>query len=88
MEGRKINPTFYPVIYGIEDTDDWTDERNWYKANPSLGHTVDIEKVRAAFLSAKENPAEENLSDSSDLISGLSSQQDGCRWRNGMRVMK
>ena len=31
------------------------------KANPSLGHTVDIEKVRAAFLSAKENPAEENL---------------------------
>ena len=61
LEGRKINPTFYPVIYGIEDTDDWTDERNWYKANPSLGHTVDIEKVRAAFLSAKENPAEENL---------------------------
>lgn len=61
MEGRKIDPTFYPVIYGIEYTDDWTDERNWYKANPSLGHTVDIEKVRAAFLSAKENPAEENL---------------------------
>ena len=61
LEGRKIDPTFYPVIYGIEDTDDWTDERNWYKANPSLGHTVDIEKVRAAFLSAKENPAEENL---------------------------
>ena len=61
LEGRKVDPTFYPVIYGIEDTDDWTDERNWYKANPSLGHTVDIEKVRAAFLSAKENPAEENL---------------------------
>ena len=61
LEGRKTDPTFYPVIYGIDDTDDWTDERNWYKANPSLGHTVDIEKVRAALQSAKENPPEENL---------------------------
>ena len=61
LDGRKIDPTFYPVIYGIDDHDDWTDERNWYKANPSLGHTVDIEKVRAAFQSAKENLAEENI---------------------------
>lgn len=61
LEGRKIDSTFYPVIYGIDDNDDWTDERNWYKANPSLGHTVDIEKVRAAFQSAKENLAEENI---------------------------
>ena len=61
LRGKKYDPTFYPVIYGIEDDDDWADEKNWYKANPSLGHTIDIEKVRAAFLSAKENPAEENL---------------------------
>ncbi|CUH96393.1 hypothetical protein P22_2483 [Propionispora sp. 2/2-37] len=61
LAGRKIDPTFYPVIYGIDDDDDWTSEENWYKANPSLGHTIDIEKVRAAFQSAKENLAEENL---------------------------
>jgi len=61
LEGRKIDPAFYPVIYGISDDDDWTDEANWYKANPSLGVTVDIEKLREAFISAKENPAEENL---------------------------
>ncbi|PRR78449.1 Phage Terminase [Clostridium liquoris] len=61
LRGKKHDPTFYPVIYGIEDSDDWTDEANWYKANPSLDHTIDIEKVRAAFISAKENPAEENL---------------------------
>ncbi len=60
LEGRKIDHTFYPVIYGIKDEDDWADERNWYKANPSLDHTIDIEKVRNAFNSAKENPAEEN----------------------------
>jgi len=61
LRGKKHDPTFYPVIYGIEDSDDWTDETNWYKSNPSLDHTIDIEKVRAAYISAKENPAEENI---------------------------
>ena len=60
LEGRKIDPTFYPVIYGAEDTDDWTDPKVWKKANPSLGITVGIDKVRAACESAKQNPAEEN----------------------------
>lgn len=59
--GRKVDPTYYPVIYGINDDDDWGSEANWYKANPSLGHTIDIEKVRNAYTSAKENPAEENI---------------------------
>ena len=61
LAGRKIDPTFYPVIYGIPDDADWGLEENWYKANPSLGHTIDIEKVRSAYQSARENPAEENL---------------------------
>jgi len=61
LEGRKIDSTFYPVIYGIDDNANWGDEKNWYRANPSLGHTIDIEKVRNAFNSAKENPAEENI---------------------------
>ena len=61
MNGKRNDPTFYPIIYGIEDSDDWTDEKNWYKANPSLDITVDIDKIRAAFNNAKENPAEENL---------------------------
>ena len=61
MRGKKHDPTFYPVIYGLADEDDWTDEKNWYKANPSLDITVDIDKIRAAFNNAKENPAEENL---------------------------
>lgn len=61
LEGRKIDSTFYPVMYGLKDEDDWSLEDNWYKVNPSLGYTIDIEKVRNAFNSAKENPAEENL---------------------------
>lgn len=37
LEGRKIDPTFYPVIYGADESDDWTDQKVWKKANPSLG---------------------------------------------------
>ena len=61
LQGRKIDPTFYPVIYGASDDADWSSEDVWRKANPSLGHTIDIEKVRNAYLSAKDNPAEENI---------------------------
>ena len=59
--GRKIDPTFYPVIYGASEDADWSSEQIWHQANPSLGHTIDVEKVRNAWLSAKDNPAEENL---------------------------
>ena len=61
LTGRKVDPTFYPVIYGLPDEADWSDEKNWHLANPSLGHTIAIEKVRNAYQSAKENPAEENI---------------------------
>jgi DNA-cytosine methyltransferase len=60
IEGRKRDPTFYPVIYGAKEEDDWTDPKVWRKANPSLGITVGIDKVKAACESAKQNPAEEN----------------------------
>lgn len=60
IEGRKKDSTFYPVIYGASESDDWTDPKVWKKANPSLGITVGIDKVKAACESAKQNPGEEN----------------------------
>ena len=59
-EGRKVDPTFYSVIYGAAEDEDWTDPKVWRKANPSLGITVGIDKVKAACESAKQNPGEEN----------------------------
>ena len=50
---------FYPVVYGLKDDEDWEDEENWYKVNPSLGYTVDIERLRDAYREAKQNPADE-----------------------------
>ena len=61
MAGRKIDHTFYPVVYGLTDEDDWHDEANWYKANPSLGQTIQIDRVREMYQEAIDNPAEENV---------------------------
>ncbi len=60
LAGRKHDSTFYPVIYGADESDDWTLQKTWKKANPSLGITVGMDKVKAACESAKQNPAEEN----------------------------
>jgi len=60
LEGRKHDATFYPVIYGAAETDDWTDPKVWKRVNPSLGITVGIDKVKTACESAKQNPGEEN----------------------------
>ena len=60
LEGRKIDPTFYPVIYGAGEDEDWTDPKVWLKSNPSLGETIGMDKVKAACDSARQNPGEEN----------------------------
>lgn len=61
LAGRRIDHTFYPVVYGLSDEEDWTDEENWKKANPSLDQTISIERVRDMFREAMNNPAEENV---------------------------
>ena len=60
LEGRKNDPRFYPVLFGLPDEADWTSEEKWYRANPSLDHTITIDKVRDAFRKAQETPADEN----------------------------
>ena len=57
---QKFDPTFYPVIYGADDTEDWTNPKVWKKCNPSLGETIGMDKVKTACESAKQNPGEEN----------------------------
>ena len=31
IDGRKIDPTFYPVIFGADDNEDWTSPKVWVK---------------------------------------------------------
>jgi len=61
IAGEYKDPRWLCKIYGAPaDADIW-DEEVWYQANPSLGIIIDIDKVRAAAESAKQNQAEEKL---------------------------
>jgi phage terminase large subunit-like protein len=56
LESTFTDPTYYPVIYGLDEKEDWTHEgepaRNarpatrWYKANPALGDFLPIDRIR------------------------------------------
>jgi phage terminase large subunit-like protein len=59
-DGRKIDPTFLPVIYAAETEDEWTDPATWARANPSMGVTIPEDSLARACESAKQNPSEEN----------------------------
>lgn len=48
--GRKHDETFYPVIYGADVNEDWTDPEVWKKSNPSLGITVSSSIFRLFHL--------------------------------------
>ena len=62
LEGRKHDPRFYPVSLrasrrrGLAGRD-----RTGTSANPSLGYTITIDKVRDAYHKALETPADENM---------------------------
>ena len=60
INGKKIDPTFYPVIYAAPDDADWTDPKVWRMANPSLGITITEDSVREWCERAKTMPSEEN----------------------------
>jgi integrase len=56
LDGSKIDSTFYPAVYGMELGDDWNDPAVWKKCNPSIGVTIPLETVQAAYEQAKQNP--------------------------------
>lgn len=59
MRGDIDDPTTLIVFFGIGEDDDWTDERVWRKANPSLGLTPTVDYLRGEFKKAKGHPAQE-----------------------------
>lgn len=61
QDGTLVDPSWYVKVYGLpEDEDPWSEE-NWYKCNPSLGQTIQIETVRQEALAARNSEASERL---------------------------
>lgn len=58
LEGREgfDNDEFFPLIYTLDDEDEWADESCWHKANPNLGVTIKVEELRSKCREAIRNP--------------------------------
>ena len=59
LEGVVPLDHLFAVIFTLDENDDPFDERVWIKANPMLGITPQIEKMRADAADAKVSPREE-----------------------------
>jgi len=49
--------TFFPLIYTLDENDEWTDERVWPKANPNLNVSVKLDEMRELCRKAIEVPS-------------------------------
>jgi len=57
LHGRKVDPSFYPVVFAARDEDDWRDPEVWRRVNPSYGITVSEEYYHNYCESAKMDAA-------------------------------
>ena len=59
-EGKSevVDETVLPIIYELDNANEWQDEKKWYKANPGLGTIKNIKDLRDKVNRAKNNPTE------------------------------
>ena len=55
LDGLKKDDTTFALLYQLDEDDDWTDEKVWIKASPSLGETVQLQYMRNQINDAKNN---------------------------------
>ena len=58
--GDIVDPAFYPLIFNMDEGDDWQDEAVWRKVNPSFGITFEPDAFRAEYEKAKIDLSAEN----------------------------
>ena len=54
LDGVLENDAFFTAIFTLDEGDDEWDERNWVKANPNLGVSIDLDELREQARKAKE----------------------------------
>ena len=46
LQGVKTDDALLPLIFSLDDDDDWRDQKNWIKSNPSLNETISIDYLQ------------------------------------------
>lgn len=57
LDGKVKDDRFLPLIYELDDKDEWDKEECWIKANPGLGPIKKIEFLRDCVKKAKNDPS-------------------------------
>lgn len=57
VEGGYKDERFIAFVYEIDSREEWTDEKNWRKANPGLGTIKNLQTLREKVERAKKNPS-------------------------------
>ena len=50
--GTKTDDSFFGMIFTLDEGDDWQDEKNWIKSNPSIGVTPTWDAMRSQYVKA------------------------------------
>lgn len=61
LDGVFENDDIFGIIYTLDDDDDWTDIKNWRKANPNFGVSVFEDYLKARLLEAKQRTSRQNI---------------------------
>ena len=59
LNGTKQDDSLFPLIYTLDNEDDWKDESVWCKANPNLGVSISTEYLHQQITKAVNNQTQE-----------------------------
>ncbi len=60
LKGEAEDDAYFGVIYTLDESDDWQDEKAWAKANPGLGTAKSLSYMRSEARAAAEVPSQLN----------------------------
>lgn len=61
LENRKVDNSVFPLLFCLDEGDDWQDKKNWTKSNPNLGVTPYISYMDDQFQKALNEGAAKQI---------------------------
>lgn len=61
LEGSAPNDSWFAYVTGLDEGDDWREEKVWMKANPGLGTILPVKYLREQVAEAIGMPSKENI---------------------------
>lgn len=57
LQQQHTDDSYFGIYYGLDESDDWTLEESWIKANPNWGVSVSPREMRDKYREAQQLPA-------------------------------